>query len=189
MKTSDARTDFTLTNHIFGIDPSLRSTGWAVVSQIGALVDFGAIVPGDRRGVDRWEYIVDNILIAWAKSVILPDETPRLAFIENYPMGIGRFFGAGRIFDLAEIGGVIKYRLWKDLGVRTVPIATQTAKKAATGSGRATKEQVSETLRKVFPALTTGRKMDETDAVAIALAGRNWIRVEDNVKTVWEERR
>lgn len=162
-----------MSDRVMGIDPSLTSTGWAMGDMKGKLIDFGKIQPKELRGYQRWEYILNN-LMGVCEGVLLNDDLH--VFIEGYPFGIGKMAHSGRIFDLAELGGAIKYMLRDRYDVETVVIATQTAKKAATGTGRATKEFVQQELKKKYKQLEDEKSKDVTDAVAVMLAGINKLK-------------
>ena len=181
--------DREFTNNIVAIDPSLCSTGWAVLNQERELIECGTIKTKKLRGIDRIDYIVSEILgIVLSAFSGREQDTPMLVFIENYPFGIGKLAQSGRIFDLAELGGTIKYVLWKEHNIITIPIATSTAKKAATGKGNAKKEDVSRfVISRYVTVLGLGDRkvsLDETDAIAVGLAGWEWMRDPEKLATV-----
>lgn len=59
-------------------------------------------------------------------------------YIEDYSYG-----SKGRVFHIAENGGVCKYLLWKNR-IEYIAVAPTVIKKFATGSGKATKELMDE---------------------------------------------
>ena len=85
---------------------------------------------------------------------------------------------------MAELGGAIKYALWRRHDALTIPIAPATAKKAATGKGNAKKEDVLRVLKAKYVELAHEERkvtLDETDAIAVGLAGWGWMRKPDNI--------
>lgn len=77
------------------------------------------------------EYFVKQI------TVFAPDNSVPIC-MEDYSFG-----SKGRVFNLAENGGVLKHKLWK-LGYTVHLIAPSAVKKRATGKGNATKERMFE---------------------------------------------
>ena len=85
--------------------------------------------------------------------------------IENYSYG-----SVGQLADLGELGGLLKYHIYKS-GKWFDVIAPTTVKKNVTGNGRASKKEVQDALE-CF--LTTPdikyNNFDESDSVAIGIA-------------------
>jgi Holliday junction resolvasome RuvABC endonuclease subunit len=59
-------------------------------------------------------------------------------YLENYSLG-----SKGRVFNIAENTGILKYRLW-NFGVEYDVVPPTVIKKFATGKGNATKEKMQE---------------------------------------------
>lgn len=82
----------------------------------------------------------------WAmKSLNCFAEMPEFVIIEGYSYGSN----AGRAFDIAENGGLLKY----NLHIRDIPFdipAPSAIKKFATGSGRANKEDMRDQFEKEY---------------------------------------
>jgi len=71
----------------------------------------------------------------WALKVLATHHVTQV-FLEDYA-----YAATGRVFHIAENGGVLKYRLWSSQ-YDTYYIAPTTIKKYATGKGNANKEQM-----------------------------------------------
>lgn len=63
-------------------------------------------------------------------------ENSNLIILEDYSLG-----SRGKVFDIAECTGLLKYKLWK-LNNPALIISPKTIKKFATGSGNADKEKM-----------------------------------------------
>jgi crossover junction endodeoxyribonuclease RuvC len=149
-----------------GIDPGLVRTGWAIVE------------PADVRAVVR------------AHGVIMPPtdvELPaRLAegarrlrevLAEHEPdfVALEEIFTAPRhprsALLMAHMRGAICLVL-EEAGVPIMPLTATTVKQRLTSSGHASKEQVQRmVLRLTGLEAGGGLRLDETDAIALALAG------------------
>lgn len=68
----------------------------------------------------------------WVIDVIY-DESPEHIFIEDYS-----YSSTGRVFNIAENCGILKYNLWKS-GVKFTTIPPTVIKKQATGKGNSNK--------------------------------------------------
>ena len=66
------------------------------------------------------------------------DNNVTKAYIEGYSMG-----SKGRVFNIAENTGVLKYRMWS-FGIDFETVAPTTIKKFATGKGNSNKEHLQE---------------------------------------------
>lgn len=158
---------------ILGIDPSLTSTGYAVIDLDGKLKFCDTIKTKSNENLfDRWDRIVNTLIqIAFVNACT---SVKPFVYMEGYPYGMARR-GGGHIFGLAELGGIIKYEFRTQKGTEIQVVATQTAKKAATGKGNAKKEQVRAALQEKYSILEEKVSLDITDAIAVALAGREKI--------------
>lgn len=101
----------------------------------------------------KYEVIVDNIVGSYFEY---PGEIQRFdlissyfldrmlerevtkVYLENYSLG-----SKGRVFNIAENTGILKYRLW-NFGVEYDVVPPTVIKKFATGKGNATKEKMQE---------------------------------------------
>ena len=139
---------------VLGIDPSLTSLGYAYLAEDG--VEVGTVKSRELRGMDRVDFILAHI------RGILDGNDISLVAYEGYAMG--KF--AGRMFDRAELGGVLKYELYlRKIQVLLVP--PRSLKLFATGDGAADKPKMMKELAKEYGRLF--RTDDEADAYGLYL--------------------
>jgi crossover junction endodeoxyribonuclease RuvC len=143
-----------------GVDPSLRSPGFALVDEAGVLVASAHHATRELRGAERLASLDDALL-----QFILPyrEWIVRCA-IENYSIGSNN-----RPFDLGEVGGVYRLRLYR-MSLDYVEVPPTTMKKFVTGNGSATKESVAIFLDRRFGIQL--QQPDEADAAGLALYAR-----------------
>lgn len=91
-----------------------------------------------------------DIISSFFIDIILDNDVEKV-FIEDYSLG-----SKGRVFNIAENTGIIKYRMWL-LGVPFETIPPTVIKKFATGKGNANKERMQE----VFEQENTVRLKEE----------------------------
>jgi len=90
------------------------------------------LYPSYREDVERF-----HLLSEWSVGNILGDGASSVA-LEGYAFG-----AVGRVFQIAENGGLLKFKLWKaDISIRNFPPTM--IKKFATGKGTANKEMMIE---------------------------------------------
>ena len=70
----------------------------------------------------------------WALAIVRQFNVERV-YIEDYA-----FAATGRVFNIAENTGILKYRLWNEYGIVSEAVPPTVIKKAATGKGNANKE-------------------------------------------------
>lgn len=121
-----------------GIDPSLRSTGMATLTEPDVTeTRVSRIEPKKLKGVERLAFIRDYI-----RGAI--EEPPAFACIEGPSI-----YSVNRADDIGQLRGVILILL-HDLKVPTIVIAPKTLKKFATGNGDASKERMVKAAQKEF---------------------------------------
>lgn len=153
-------------NQILAIDPSLTSTGICMyIDDIYYVV--GTIKPKKLRGMQRLDYISNEI----DSYLNLMDHHGRgcLAVIEGYAMGIR---GGGRVFDLGELGGVLRMKLWLNRN-RIMVVPPSSLKMYACGKGNADKDDVANAVRAEYGKVFNND--DETDAYVLARMGRSYL--------------
>jgi crossover junction endodeoxyribonuclease RuvC len=140
-----------------GLDLSLASTGYAVADLI--VRAHGTLrPPKEMRGVTRLHWIEQRV------RRLVKRHSPSLVTIEGYAMG-----ARGRVFDIGELGGVIRLALHRmDTDFLVVPPST--LKQFATGKGNANKDKVILSMSRF--ALVEDD--NAADAVALALFGRQY---------------
>lgn len=146
---------------ILGVDPSLRSTGYAIVE-------------GDRKK----QNVVEFGLIKTHRSESLEDSLKRIAASiekvvrEHSPDGLAieNIFTArnNRVaLQLGHVRGVI-IQVCTSWGLQTYPYAATTIKETVAGYGRAPKEQVQHMVMRTLGLIETPPP-DAADAIAAAL--------------------
>jgi crossover junction endodeoxyribonuclease RuvC len=140
---------------ILGVDLSLRAPGFAVLdSETEALLITSQSLKS--TGPERWQEIIENV------KQIIDSYLIEFVVIEGYAFG-AKFHKE----DLAEIGGILRYFLFK----RRIPFGTvppATLKKFFTGDGRADKKKMMcEAFRRGFKC----NNDNESDAAALACFG------------------
>lgn len=113
---------------ILGLDISLSATGWALIEPSGHLLAMGTIK--SKPNTDRFNRF-DSILATIIKVSSL--KTIQLAVIEGYS-----FSSFGKVFDIAELSGIIKYEFWKNK-IHFIEVPPSTLKKFVTGKGNSDK--------------------------------------------------
>ncbi len=131
---------------ILALDPSLNSTGWALSG--GAL---GTIQSGER-GMVRLHRILQEV-----EALVIGEPGVDLVVMEGYSYASR----GSAIVSIGELGGVLRYHLWR-WGMPTVEISPAARAKYATGKGNARKEQV--LVEAVKRLGYTGHSTDEADA-------------------------
>lgn len=153
---------------ILGIDQSLTSTGWVLLED-GEVVKYGLITSDkNKSNFQRAIDVADQI--SWEECCHLPDKI----VMEGLP-----FMSRSNVTrDLAGLQFLVVDRLTKtrrtveDLGI----IPPTKLKKFATGSGKASKEEMYEALppevkAKFSSTLKTKGRYDLTDSYWLALHG------------------
>lgn len=150
-------------NYVVGIDPSLTGTGLIVMYENGKFeASRHTSAPTDGKAASRMERYKDltsKIIRA------LPPSPPCLIAIEGYSFG-----SKGRACDIAEFGGILRYRLRYDafekFSPRILEVPPSTLKKYTTGRGDADKKAIEEALTRRYNFVP--RSSDEADAYALA---------------------
>jgi Holliday junction resolvasome RuvABC endonuclease subunit len=144
-----------------GIDQSLRSSGVAVVSGNQEAVYRGRILPGKLAGVQRLAVIRDAL-----RDVFAAEPGILFAALEGYAYDVG----AGRVFELGEVGAVVKMAL-HDAAIPFIIVPPASLKQFVAGNGQAKKEQMREAVLKKW-----GQDIeqdDECDAFGLAQVARS----------------
>jgi crossover junction endodeoxyribonuclease RuvC len=148
-----------------GIDPGLVRTGWAVLEPVGlraTVLGYGTISPAPElplparlaEGARRLREVLDRFrpdLVA-LEEVFTAPRHPRSALL------------------MAHMRGAICLVL-EEAGLPIVPLTATSVKQRLTSGGHASKEQVQRmVLRLTGLDRSNGMRLDETDAIALALA-------------------
>jgi crossover junction endodeoxyribonuclease RuvC len=151
---------------VLGIDPGLVRTGWAVVEPNGrgiSVLGHGVITPPTAD--DLPARLTEG---ARQLRLVVEEYEPRLVSLEE-------IFTAPRhprsALLMAHMRGVICLVL-HEAGIPILPLTATTVKQRLTGGGHASKEQVQRMVLRLTGMSPNGKlKLDETDALALALAG------------------
>ncbi len=149
---------------VIGIDPSLNSTGVAILSQRPGekpdLIHSESIILNKNKGtpqimgIERLQYIRNQV------AEILAKYPPAVVLIEGYSFG-----SRGRaIFNLGELGGILRV-LIADLGIKLIEMAPSELKRKFTGKGNADKAQMAATMKDHYGL--EFKTDDEVDAAAL----------------------
>jgi crossover junction endodeoxyribonuclease RuvC len=149
-----------------GIDPGLVRTGWAVLEPVGArsvVLAHGVITPPSTAALPA--RLADGarqlreVVAAYQPDLVALEEVftaprhPRSALL------------------MAHMRGAICLVL-EEAGVPILALTATTVKQRLTSSGHASKEQVQRMVLRLTGLQPTERmRLDETDAIALALAG------------------
>jgi crossover junction endodeoxyribonuclease RuvC len=149
-----------------GIDPGLVRTGWAVLEPFGLranVLGHGVIHPPSdpplparlAEGARRLRAVLAEFRPDFValEEVFTAPRHPRSALL------------------MAHMRGAICLVL-EEAGVPITPLTATTVKQRLTSSGHASKEQVQRMVQRLTGLDSTGgMRLDETDAIALALAG------------------
>src|ERR1700687_4953550 len=155
-----------------GIDPGLVRTGWAIVEPAGGR----AVVRAHGLITPPTDAELPARLAEGARCLreVLAEHRPDFVALEE-------IFTAPRhprsALLMAHMRGAICLIL-EEAGVPIMPLTATTVKQRLTSSGHASKDQVQRmVLRLTGLPSTEGMKLDETDAIALALAGLHQTRL------------
>ncbi len=146
-----------MAHKIIGIDVGLNSTGYAILSQ-GKLQNFGTITPEkDLSFPDKLSYIYKKI------KKITKEHSPEIAsletlFYDRHPKSF---------IKIAQVRGVIALAL-NESGVKISEFTPSEIKRAITGNGRATKDQVNYMLGHILES-EIPKNIHVSDAIACAV--------------------
>lgn len=156
-----------------GIDPGLVRTGWAIVENArrgSTVVAHGVITPPTDAPLPA--RLADG---ARQLRAVLAQYTPELVALED-------IFTAPRhprsALLMAHMRGAICLTL-EEAGLNVIPLTATTVKQRLTGNGHASKEQVQRMVTQLTGLVPThSMKLDETDAIALAVAAIGQTNVE-----------
>lgn len=156
---------------ILGVDPSLRSTGYAIVEgdrKKQKVIDFGLI---KTRSSDSLEDSLKHIAVS-IEEVVREHAPDSLAIEEIFTARNSRV-----ALQLGHVRGVVILVATR-CGLKTFPYAATRIKETVAGYGRASKEQVQNMVVRTL-GLTETPPSDAADALAAALTHFYWYRQEE----------
>ena len=147
--------------NILGIDPGSRNLGYCIISWDGknfSLVEAGLLKMKEKELQSQMVELVEGI------DVILRHHTIDEVAIED----IFFAFNPKSVIRLAQFRGALCLKILQEIGFFHEYTALQ-VKKAVTGNGKATKEQVAFMVKRLYGIKKEIKPLDITDAMAIAL--------------------
>ncbi len=147
--------------NILGIDPGSRNLGYCIVNWDGknfSLVEAGLIKMKEKELQVQMIELVEGI------DIILKAHKIDEVAIED----IFFAFNPQSVLKLAQFRGALCLKILQEIGFFHEYTALQ-VKKAVTGNGKATKEQVAFMVKRLFGIKKEIKPLDITDAMAIAL--------------------
>jgi crossover junction endodeoxyribonuclease RuvC len=154
-----------------GIDPSLTSTGLAVIVD-GELVEHLSVPTSPKDGpnvyrISKIQHEIQKLLKKYQ------DQEPVIA-VEGYAFA----FHKSQAFTLGEVGGVVRNTLY-NAGWSYYDVPPTNLKKYATGKGNSSKDKVVEEAQNLFEK--TFDTDDEADAAFLAKMAKSLKQEEDEL--------
>jgi len=155
--------------NILGIDPGSRNLGYAIINYNNrsySLIEAGVV---KIKTINLQEQIVELIE---GLDIIIKRNTIDEVAIE------GIFFGYNpqSVLKLAQIRGALSLKILQDIGYFYEYTPLQ-VKKALTGNGKASKEQVAFMVKRVLGIKKEIKPLDITDAMAIAITHSQRVKI------------
>ena len=148
-----------------GFDPGLAATGYAVVEALikgGNLSDWGSIKTSSKKSLQlRLQEIyleIDGLINKWSPSLLVIED---VYVLDKFPKAA---------IQLGEVVGVILLAAQNNM-VETLRIRPTEVKNCLTGNGRASKINVSDSVKRIFSIKKDIKPDHASDAAALALVG------------------
>lgn len=172
---------------LLGLDVSLTSTGIALLdADTTYILDSLKTLPIDGIHVERHHKILTALTfhLNWIKENVSED-ADIWGVIEGYAYGKDPKRGS-QVITLAEIGGLVRYVVWRYTGHPLIVVAPNTLKLFVTGHGHAKKEQMLLFLFKKYGI--EFKNNDEAEAFALAKMGLCCFDEQERSLTDYEKR-
>ena len=160
--------------NILGIDPGSRNLGYCIIHWDGkkfTLVEAGLLKMKEKELQSQMVELVEGI------DVILRSHTIDEVAIED----IFFAYNPKSVIKLAQFRGALCLKVLQEIGFFHEYTALQ-VKKAVTGNGKATKEQVAFMVKRLFGIKKEIKPLDITDAMAIALTHLQRVKMRKEAK-------
>lgn len=132
---------------VLGIDPSLNGTGIVLLNSGGQIIYQKAIILNKTKKTTIKGFSRINLILSIIKEVIKENQNLiKLVIIEGYSFGSNR---SRSVFDLGELGGIIKYFLYEK-EISFVEVPPKFLKKYVTGNGNADKLMMIDSVKKRY---------------------------------------
>lgn len=142
--------------HVYALDLSLNSTGIAIFTNKGALVEYTSVDTTKESTISK-----KLVKIANQYKIFMKKYPVNKIIIEQ---GFTRYnISTQMIFRCV---GVTNY-IFSDYEQISIPAST--VKKIITGKGNATKDEVKDSILKIYPNIKC-RNFDESDAISVGIA-------------------
>ena len=158
-----------MTKRILGIDPGLLHTGWAIIESCGQsrkYIASGVILPKTTLPMPERLVTIFNELVKICET-FEPDECSiEIIFVNKNPKTT-LILGQARASAIVAVAS------------KNIPVfeyEPNVIKKALTGAGHADKTAVDKMVKILLP-VANPKTADESDAIAIALAHSNMLRI------------
>lgn len=155
--------------NILGIDPGSRNLGYCIIHWNGknfSLIEAGLLKMKEKELQAQMIELIEGIDLILKTHVI--DEVA----IED----IFFAFNPKSVIKLAQFRGALCLKILQEVGFFHEYTALQ-VKKAVTGNGKATKEQVAFMVKRLFGIQKEIKPLDITDAMAIALTHLQRVKI------------
>ncbi len=160
--------------NILGIDPGSRNLGYCIIHWDGkkfTLVEAGLLKMKEKELQSQMLELVEGL------DVILRSHTIDEVAIED----IFFAYNPKSVIKLAQFRGALCLKILQEIGFFHEYTALQ-VKKAVTGNGKATKEQVAFMVKRLFGIKKEIKPFDITDAMAIALTHLQRVKMRKEAK-------
>lgn len=158
--------------NILGIDPGSRNLGYCIIHWDGknfSLIEAGLLKMKEKELQPQIVELVEGI------DLILKTHKVDEVAIED----IFFAFNPKSVIKLAQFRGALCLKILQEIGYFHEYTALQ-VKKAVTGNGKATKEQVAFMVKRLFGIQKEIKPLDITDAMAIALTHLQRVKMRKN---------
>ena len=159
---------------ILGIDPAIRCTGYSII-QCKSVSKIEVLDCGVIKNKPSFRHSECLRRISGGISELINHFPPDFASLEE--AFYGKNIKTSMVLSLAR--GAIIAKLAEN-SVPTYEYSPKTAKKAITGSGKGSKEQIASLLAKIYNLKVNEIPLDATDALALALCHANFYYSFDN---------
>lgn len=146
-----------------GIDPGLAATGFALIGTFergGELCSYGAMKTASSQSTPQRLQILYrgacDLIAAWQPDVVVLED---VYVLDKFP---------NAAVQLGEVRGVL-YLAAQERGIEVFTIRPTEVKSCLTGNGRASKEQVSQAVKRMLGRREDIKPDHASDAAALAL--------------------
>ena len=160
--------------NILGIDPGSRNLGYCILHWDGkkfSLIEAGLLKMKEKELQSQMVELVEGI------DIILKKHTIDEVAIED----IFFAYNPKSVIKLAQFRGALCLKILQEIGFFHEYTALQ-VKKAVTGNGKATKEQVAFMVKRLFGIKKEIKPLDITDAMAIAMTHLQRVKMRKHPK-------